>query len=132
VNRCVEPDQVLARLLRSATLQLRRGEPDAEPAIRHNVHRQILIFEEAAKAPSRALPDQAAAVIDFGAVALGARTAFTPVRLAAVARSRIESLFDAAGIRIDGCAPTDMRVRDSRVYSMAEWRADCAASARLT
>jgi len=72
---------------------------------------------EEAKAPSRALPDQAAAVIDSGAVAPGRTTAFTPVRLAAVARSRIESLFDAAGIRIDGCAPTDMRVRDSRVYS---------------
>ena len=72
---------------------------------------------EAAKAPGRELPDQAAADIDSGAGTVGRIPVFAPVRLAAVARSRIELLFDAAGIRIDGCAPTDMRVRDSRVYS---------------
>jgi cyclopropane-fatty-acyl-phospholipid synthase len=68
-------------------------------------------------APGLALPDQAAAPIEVGPVAFARAAASAPVRLAVVARSRIESLLDAAGIRIDGCAPTDMRVRDARVYS---------------
>ncbi len=68
-----------------------------------------------AAAPGLALTDQAAAANE--AVSPSRTLPFAPVRLAVVARSRIESLLDAAGIRIDGCAPTDMRVRDSRVYS---------------
>ena len=64
-----------------------------------------------------ALPDQVAAPVEAGAVAIERTPAFAPVRFAVVARSRIESLLDAAGIRINGRAPTDMRVRDSRVFS---------------
>ena len=70
------------------------------------------------------LADQAAAgfkpggaSIDADAGEPGRTLSLTPVRLAVVARSRIESLLDAAGIRLDGSAPTDMRVRDSRVYT---------------
>ncbi|HSC13103.1 MAG TPA: cyclopropane fatty acyl phospholipid synthase [Rhodanobacteraceae bacterium] len=69
---------------------------------------------QAVAAAGLALPDQAAVAIETGPAHA---PAFAPARLALVARSRLESLLDAAGIRIDGCAPTDMRVRDSRVYS---------------
>jgi len=54
---------------------------------------------------------------EVGAAGIGRMPAFAPVRLAVIARSRIELLLDAAGIRIDGHAPTDIRVRDSRVYA---------------
>jgi cyclopropane-fatty-acyl-phospholipid synthase len=70
--------------------------------------------EELAFAGGAHAPGMSAAM---SAATVGEARAFAPVRLAAVARSRIEALLDAGGVRIDGRAPTDMRVRDSRMHA---------------
>src|SRR6478609_3023779 len=82
----------------------------------------ITDIPDVAAARGIALADQSAARTqrirapsEAGAARIGRLPAFAPVRLAAIARSRIELLLDAAGIRVDGDAPTDIRVRDSRV-----------------